>query len=223
MGRAKKSPEPPEEGALRSVSTPKQARSEETLQRLLDAAEALILEHGLADVGITDIVREASSSVGGFYSRFRNKGELLLALHERRQRAVRGRVRAMMESDVFGAASARRIVHECVRMLIAETASRHRMQAAFLQAVVAEPVAWQTGIDFRRQLVDLVTDILLRRRDQIGHPEPDQAVPFAVHAALALMDQRALFNDIDPRWTEMDPERLGAEMERLVCAYLAIP
>jgi len=108
-------------------------------------------------------------------------------------------------------------------MLVAETASRHRMQAAFLQAVVADPEAWQTGINFRRQLVDLVTQVLLQRRDAIGHPDPDAAVPFAVHAALALMDQRALFNDIDPRWTTMDEQMLADQMERLVCAYLDIP
>jgi AcrR family transcriptional regulator len=48
------------------VARPKQARSEETLQRLLEAAEALIEEKGLADASIPEIVRRAGSSVGGF-------------------------------------------------------------------------------------------------------------------------------------------------------------
>jgi hypothetical protein len=51
---------------LESVARPKQARSEQTLQRILDAAEGLIEEKGLADASIPEIVRRAGSSVGGF-------------------------------------------------------------------------------------------------------------------------------------------------------------
>jgi AcrR family transcriptional regulator len=65
---------------LRTVSGPKQARSERTLQRLLAAAEALIKEKGHAAVSIPEIARRAGSSVGGFYARFRDKDELLRAL-----------------------------------------------------------------------------------------------------------------------------------------------
>ena len=68
---------------LSSVCRPKQARSEQTLHRLLDAAEELIQEKGLADVSVPEIVRRAGSSVGGFYARFKDKDELLQALEER--------------------------------------------------------------------------------------------------------------------------------------------
>ena len=54
---------------LASVTAPKQARSEQTLYRLLDAAQELIAAKGLADVSIPEIVRRAGSSVGGFYGR----------------------------------------------------------------------------------------------------------------------------------------------------------
>ncbi len=65
---------------LQAVTGPKQARSERTLQRLLDAAEVLIEEKGHAAVSIPEIARRARSSVGGFYARFRDKNELLRAL-----------------------------------------------------------------------------------------------------------------------------------------------
>src|SRR5687767_2904644 len=68
---------------LRSVAKPKQARSEDSLRRLLDAAESLLDERSFGDVSIADIAKRARSSVGGFYARFRDKDELLLALHER--------------------------------------------------------------------------------------------------------------------------------------------
>ncbi|MBK7977790.1 MAG: helix-turn-helix transcriptional regulator [Deltaproteobacteria bacterium] len=43
---------------------PKQARSQQTLARLLDAAEALISDRGIASVSVADVVEAARSSVG---------------------------------------------------------------------------------------------------------------------------------------------------------------
>ena len=52
---------------LDTVADKKQARSERTLYRLLDAAEALIVERGLAGLSIPEVARRAQSSVGGFH------------------------------------------------------------------------------------------------------------------------------------------------------------
>ena len=67
----------------RPMSEPKQPRSERTQERLLRAAEKLILEKGLADASVPEIARRAGSSVGGFYARFPDKDALLRALEER--------------------------------------------------------------------------------------------------------------------------------------------
>src|SRR5437762_2039906 len=48
---------------LESVSGPKQARSERTLYRLLDAAEALIVEQGLGGLSIPAVARRPGSRV----------------------------------------------------------------------------------------------------------------------------------------------------------------
>ena len=68
---------------LRWVRPPRQARSQETLDRILDAAEALVAEKGFGDATVADIARRAESSVGAFYARFKDKEGLLYALYER--------------------------------------------------------------------------------------------------------------------------------------------
>ena len=60
---------------FQSTNPPKQARSQRTLERILQAAEELVLEKGLASVSVPDIVARANSSVGGFYARFEDKNE----------------------------------------------------------------------------------------------------------------------------------------------------
>src|SRR4029077_14801889 len=90
---------------LQTVAGPKQARSERTLKRLLDAAEVLIEEKGHAAVSIPEIARRARSSVGGFYARFRDKNELLRALEERHFMEVWQRLDALADARRWANAS----------------------------------------------------------------------------------------------------------------------
>src|SRR4030095_13323410 len=69
--------------ALRWVRPPQQRRSQQTLDRILDAAEALVAEKGFDDTPVAEIARRAGASVGAFYSRFPAKDALLGALNDR--------------------------------------------------------------------------------------------------------------------------------------------
>ena len=60
-----------------------QAHSQETLERLLDAAEELVSERGFDNTTVSEIVHRANSSVGAMYARFNDKDSLLVCLHER--------------------------------------------------------------------------------------------------------------------------------------------
>lgn len=204
---------------LESVSTPKQARSERTLEQILTAAERLIVARGLRDVSIADVVREAGTSVGGFYGRFRDKDELLRALHERTQRDLRNELLALVDPERWTRANLEEIVRVCVEVLVRRSSERRRLMAAFLESVAASPDSWQTAIAFRRRLVDGVSALLLTRRSQMTHPDPPRAVRFAIDAALAIVDERAIFHAV-PEADRLESHELAQELERLVLAYL---
>jgi TetR/AcrR family transcriptional regulator, transcriptional repressor for nem operon len=51
----------------------------QTRERILDAAAAAFREHGVAQVGIADIMRRAGLTHGGFYAHFASKDDLLAA------------------------------------------------------------------------------------------------------------------------------------------------
>ena len=103
---------------LASVTAPKQRRSEETLYRILNAAEALITEKGLHDASIPEIVRRAGSSVGGFYARFHDKNEMLRALEERFFNQLRARVDSLTDPERWAQASVPEILRACVQELV---------------------------------------------------------------------------------------------------------
>ena len=65
------------------VNQPRQARSQRTMNRILDAAELLLEDKPFNELSVQEIVRAAGSSVGSFYGRFQDKDGLLQALDER--------------------------------------------------------------------------------------------------------------------------------------------
>ena len=79
---------------LRAEHPPRQARSRETLRGGLDAAEAVMLKHGVEGTTLPRIARHARVAPATVYRRFRNKDALMRAVfrrfNERSSGAVRG-------------------------------------------------------------------------------------------------------------------------------------
>ena len=61
----------------------KQQRSEQTLEAILDSAEALIAQKGYAATSVSEISRIAGVTIGALYGRFENKEAVLGGLFDR--------------------------------------------------------------------------------------------------------------------------------------------
>jgi AcrR family transcriptional regulator len=199
------------------VARPKQARSEATLHRLLDAAEALIEETGSAEVSIPEIVRRARSSVGGFYARFRDKNELLRALEERFFREQRARLERLTRPDAWGAAGVPEIVRGCMAELVAV----FRERRALIRAV--HDVEFRGEAQrFEREVADRVSALLLSRPGAIGHPRPALGVPIAVALVFGAMTAGVLFGDPRHPFASLPPEEAAEELARNFLGHLQV-
>ncbi len=70
-----------------SVATPRQARSERTLEKILAACDRLLAKRSFEQISMQDIAQEAGVSVGNLYNRFSDKNGLVdhvLASHQAR-------------------------------------------------------------------------------------------------------------------------------------------
>lgn len=205
---------------LRSVARPKQARSEQTLRRLLDAAEALLGERKWSEVSIADVVRRARSSVGGFYGRFRDKDELLLALHERFVRQVEDRMDELSDPARWDGRALEDIVREC----FAETVRVYRERGPFMATFVAQAVhnhdMAKAGLAFRRRVIERFVGVMLLRRDEIAHPHPERAAELGAQLAFALMDHSLVFGAISVGGDRIGDDELADELSRNMLSYL---
>jgi AcrR family transcriptional regulator len=182
---------------LQSVAPPQQARSERTLHRILDAAEALIEEKGLGDVSIPEIVRRANCSVGGFYGRLRDKNELLRALEERFFGEQRARLRALTDPDAWGDATIAQIVRGCAVDLVGIFRERGALIRAFVARAVHDVEFRGEVLRFRQEVADRFGALLLSRDAHFRHPNPARAVEFGVAVVFAAMISRALFAEVE--------------------------
>jgi AcrR family transcriptional regulator len=207
---------------LQTVNGPKQARSERTLKRLLDAAEALIREKGHAAVSIPEIARRAGSSVGGFYARFRDKQELLRALEERHFIELMGRVEALADPRRWERVPTRQIVEAAVMELVSSTRERQHMIAAFLVSAIRDPVIRAGGLRFRRSVEERISALLLTRRADMNHPDPAMAIALGIQTAFALMQQHVLIEETHVRGRALSDEELRRELTTMFLRYVGI-
>jgi AcrR family transcriptional regulator len=207
---------------LETVARPKQARSERTLHRLLDAAEAVIEESGLAGLSIPEVVRRARSSVGGFYARFRDKNELLRALEERFFREQRVRLERLTRPETWGDAALPAIVRACMRELVDVFRGRSALIRAFVSRAVHDLEFRGEALRFEREVADRVGALLLARPAALGHPRPERAVPVAVAVVFGSMIAGALFGDARHPFAQLSDEEAADELARCFLGYLGV-
>lgn len=210
----------PTRPVLRSISKPKQARSQQTLERLLTAAQELIEERGCADVSIPEVVARAKSSVGGFYSRFKNKDELLCALEERLLGQQRRLVDALTNENKLRHASLAQIAGPAIRQLVHIHRTRHRLAAAFVAATARDLGHRQRVAKFREEVVSRFGALLLERRSEINHPNPEQAVEFIIKMVLSGARQEAIFGKTEAAGHVLSEAEMASELERMFLGYL---
>ena len=86
-----------------TIATPRQARSEQTLQRILAACDALLAQRPFEQISMQDIASEAGVSVGNLYNRFSDKEGLVnhvIAGHQGRIRTMFAEALAAQPSDL---------------------------------------------------------------------------------------------------------------------------
>ena len=205
---------------LESVATPKQARSERTLLRILEAAEELIRSKGLADVSVPDIVAQAGSSVGGFYARFKDKNELLRAIEERFFRRMEVRVEGLAEPERWGEAGLPEIARALIHELVQTCNEEHHIIESILYRAAHDPSIRDDGIRFRRAVSSRVGALLIERAAAIRHPEPAVAIDLGVQTVFAMMLQHVVFATTVAGGRTLSDARLENELARIFLGYL---
>lgn len=159
-----------------TARAPKQHRSRRTLQRIARAALELIAQNGVEATTVGAIARRAGSSVGSFYARFEGKNDLLVYLDERTWESVE-----QQWSQATNEGLADRRIEELVRglaRLYADLELVHRGARDAIGQALRGPGAGPSDAAsrIRARVREDSTHLLLQKRDEIVHSDPELAV-----------------------------------------------
>jgi len=203
-----------------------QARSRESLERLLVATEALLARgRTLEDLKVAEIAAEAGLSVGAFYARFKNKASLLPMLQTRYGEQVRELAPVYFAPERWAGRDLPGRVRLFVRLAL-RLYLRHR---GLLRALAIDWRSWaperiqathSSRADFHQQL----TGVFLPAADEVRHDDPERAVLAALLFFGATCRDVLLFSRPDhPHPVHLSEAELADQLARAFHAYLTTP
>ncbi|MCP3986498.1 MAG: TetR/AcrR family transcriptional regulator [bacterium] len=197
-----------------------QARSQQTLERLLDSAEALIADKGFDDITVAEIASRADCSVGAVYSRFRDKQGVLHSLQDRFVDEATLTAAMTLDLDRWQGASLEEIICELVGFLV----EIHRERRGVLRELSVRSMSDVAMTERKARLAthigQHVEALLLAQSDRIGHPDPATAVRFGLGFVFATLEQVILFEETGAYGGPTSDEQLARELSRAYLAYL---
>lgn len=183
------------------VRAPRQARSQETLDRFVQATTELLDERPFEEITVADIVQRAGRTVGSFYARFEDKQAVLHLLLGRMHERARDITRAFCDPVRWEDASVGEFVAESVRLNVQAYRRAGPLFRAALVASATDERFRQQRFDTLRACADLQKAFLLQRADELSCAVPARAADRAFELMVARLDHELLFGG----FTETSP------------------
>jgi AcrR family transcriptional regulator len=205
------------------VQEPRQARSQETMNRVLDAAAQILETKTFEELTIAEVIRQAGTSVGAFYGRFKDKDSLLQALDERFFQEFEDAITGLLAPSNWAGESIAHILEDVTRLMV-ETYSVEKgvLRSLNLKARLygdsrfkkREQRAWD-------ELFPQLQDTLLTHQEEITHPNPSLAIRLGFQQMFFSMREILLWEPLrgGPHY---ETDELIAELTRAYLAYLGI-
>jgi AcrR family transcriptional regulator len=204
---------------------PQQARSRESLERLMKAARDILNERGLDWATVPRVAARAGLSPGSVYRRFPNKDALMRAVVLQTLEALEASTASALTSELAERLSLQAFAETMVRQSLAAQRRNAKMLRAMHQFIMSHPsVAFKKkAAELNARSVQRVADFLLLKRGEMNHPDPRKAAPFALmlvgFALQEIIVLDALPGVPDPRLPKTDDE-LVEELARAFLRYL---
>jgi AcrR family transcriptional regulator len=199
---------------------PQQGRSRASLERMMDAAEALLVERGCDDFALTDVSRVGRISIGSIYNRFTSKNELVQVVHARSMDRLEAEqtlilMRARSRSST-PAMLVRAIIDELGQFLARHS---HIMRPMMLCAAF-DSVVQNRGRLTHDRMIDAITIELLTQRAAIRQPDPERAVRAVLRIAYAAFARELGFGRAEAPPDGADWTQLRVDMGDMAAAFL---
>jgi AcrR family transcriptional regulator len=207
------------------VRPPRQRRSAETLERIVRAAEELLVEREWDSATVDDIVRRAKSSKGSFYSRFPDKGALLEYLTIRTLAGASDLWRDRLDPARWRGVPVTALIDHFIDVSIHD----YRRAPAPLRALFIHSLEHPNDSEFdaltaelNATIRDQLSTLLRERADEFSHPRPATAARVVFLMVDVLVRELVFFEEPRQGPLRLSDRALRTELRRSLRAYLGV-
>jgi AcrR family transcriptional regulator len=208
---------------LHWVRTGQQSRSQKTQAALLDAAALLFSEKGIEAASVADVAERAGCSVGSVYHHFRDKKALLYAVVDRLSEEFRATTRDAVDPARWEGASVPDILRGYLEFSLEVSCDRPSLASTGREASRTDPALREHLAEVQTELNNGLMELLLARRDEMGHPDPVLAAEFVLDQIGAMIRTRLDETLMPALLTNRSDEEFIQETLRSCCTYLHMP
>lgn len=208
---------------LQWVRPAQQNRSQQTLTRLLDAAEEIIAEHGIDAMTVAAVAKRAGNSVGSVYHHFRDKASLINTIFQRIHQEFAATLEDAIDPLRWQGASIPEILQGYLEFSL-DLFSNRPAKVKTLFALGLYNALFQQQITLiNQQLGSSLSFLLEQRVGTIGHSNPAVAIVFALEQLRASIMLRQNHERLGRSLNHLTDEEFIDEALSACRAYLQIP
>lgn len=209
------------QGSDTLIRPPRQRRSQEALERLLDGGFAILKEQGFDGFTIQEVSRRTGVSIGSIYARVPSREALIIAIYERAMSWTEEEENRQLElARSLESASPREMIEALVTAEVRTMLAHADILRVFMRHAPYSPEIWERGAQKSQENAAAFKQGILQARDYIDHPDPDLAVDVAWRMMYCMVARRITHG---PRFESRRPlseQQLVAEIARAVAKQL---
>jgi AcrR family transcriptional regulator len=194
------------------VRAPRQARSQATLERFVEATRQLLEQQSFEAITVADIVQRAERTVGSFYARFDDKYAVLHVLVDRLHQRISDVLDAFCDPVRWDGVPLSEFVEESVRLNVQAYRRSGPLFRAALQASATDERFRRRRMETMQLCAEAQKRFILSRRTELRCSDPARASDMMFELVSATLDHELLFG----RFTTTHPESDLVLVEELV-------
>lgn len=206
---------------------PQQARSRESMRKLLKSAAEVLGQHGLEGATIPRIAQHAGLTPGAIYRRFHDKDALLetviIGILQRQDERLRMMSTPDMARQIPLAVFAEQLINN---MVISYRANAGLLRALRQFAQGRDHTSFYRKVNkLEMRTYQYLVELFLLHRKEIRHPDPQMAVSFALMMLTSTLIELILVDRDMKNWQAVIPKddlSLQRELLRSFLNYLGI-
>jgi AcrR family transcriptional regulator len=205
------------------IRRPQQRRSQESLERVLNAGAELLREKGYEGFTVQEVSRRANVSIGSIYARADSKERLFSAIYEREMERMNLESLSLQDTARREDVAGRELVVALVQELADNVLGNAATLRVFMHRAVVDRDLWKRGSAGLRHLSRTFESALLEHRDELAHPNPELAIDIAFRFVYDTLARRISHGAKFESDRDLSDEELVRELARAAADYLMGP